>query len=151
MPTVSDIRGPICLNKPVRMGNYVISRLAWALGLGRQKPLVYQVNELYRDLYDEDMDETNARSFTGLLVLADAINRAGSTDNYAIREALRATDIPASSLIMPWRGVRFDETGQNILADGIVGQIQNNELKIVWPLELAEKRAIWPAPPWDRR
>lgn len=132
-------------------GNYVISRLAWALGLGRKKPLVYQVNELYRSLYGEDMDETNARSFTGLLVLADAINRAGSTDHYAIREALRGTNIPGSKLIMPWSGVRFDETGQNVLAKGILGQIQNDEFRIVWPPEHAETRAIWPAPAWGKR
>jgi branched-chain amino acid transport system substrate-binding protein len=74
-------------NKPLGVG----------LGLGRKKPLVYQVNELYRSLYDEDMDETNARSFTGLLVLADAINRAGSTDHHAIREALQGTNIPGAN------------------------------------------------------
>ncbi len=142
---------PDVLNQEGADGNYVISRLAWALGLGRENPLVYQVNKLYRNLYDADMDETNARSFTGLLVLADAINRAGSTVNYAIRAALRATNIPADRLIMPWHGVRFDETGQNVLAKGILGQILNNEFKIVWPPKFAETKTVWPAPAWDKR
>lgn len=128
-------------------GNYVISRLSWALGLGRKKPLVFKVNKLYKDRYGEDMDETNTRSFTGLLVLADAINRAGSTNHYAIRDALRSTDIPGSRLIMPWKGVRFDKNGQNIFTESLLGQIQDQKFRIIWPLELAETRVVWPAPP----
>ena len=50
-------------------------------------------------------------------MLADAINRAGSTDREKIREALVATDVPGDQLIMPWKGVKFDEIGQNIEAD----------------------------------
>jgi hypothetical protein len=36
-------------------------------------------------------------------VLADAINRAGSTDEDKIREALIATNIPGDQTIMPWK------------------------------------------------
>ena len=49
------------------------------------------------------MDGTTARSFTGLMVLADVLNRAGSTEPEAIREALVETDIPPEDLIMPRR------------------------------------------------
>lgn len=132
-------------------GNYIISRVAWALGLGRVKPIVTEVNELYRSKYKEDMNETNARSFTGLLVLADAINRAGSIISDEIRRALRHTNIPGNRLIMPWKGVRFDSNGQNILADALLAQIINQEYKIIWPLSVAETKVVWPAPPWDRR
>lgn len=132
-------------------GNYIISRVAWALGLGRVKPIVTEVNELYRSKYKEDMNETNARGFTGLLVLADAINRAGSINRDEIRRALRQTNIPGENLIMPWRGVRFDSNGQNILADALLAQIINQEYKIIWPLGVAETKAVWPAPSWDER
>jgi branched-chain amino acid transport system substrate-binding protein len=139
------------LKKAGADGNFVISRLGWALGLGKEKPLIYKVNDLYRERYGENMDETNARSFTGFLVLADAINRAGSTNHYDIRDALRNTFLPGEKLIMPWEGVKFDEHGQNILAEGILGQIQNNRFRIIWPKELAETHVIWPAPSWDER
>ncbi|MEH7443039.1 ABC transporter substrate-binding protein [Bacillus sp. JJ1122] len=132
-------------------GNYIISRVAWALGLGRVKPIVTEVNELYRSKYKEDMNETNARGFTGLLVLADAINRAGSINRNEIRRALRQTNIPGENLIMPWRGVRFDSNGQNILADALLAQIIKQEYKIIWPLEVAETKVVWPAPPWNER
>lgn len=74
---------------------------------------------------------------------------SGSTNNFAIRDALCCTNIPGSKLIMPWDGVKFDETGQNILAKGIVGQIQNDKLKIVWPMEHAETGLIRPTPAWN--
>jgi branched-chain amino acid transport system substrate-binding protein len=130
-------------------GNYIISRVAWALGLGKVKPIVTEVNQLYRLKYNEDLNETNARSFTGLLVLADAINRAGSTNRDDVTRALRQTNLPGQSLIMPWRGVRFDRNGQNVLADALLAQIINQKYKIIWPLSAAESPVIWPAPKWD--
>jgi len=43
----------------------------------------------------------------GLIVMADAINRAKSTDGDKIREALVATDMPGETTIMPWKRVKF--------------------------------------------
>ncbi|MBY6050226.1 ABC transporter substrate-binding protein [Cytobacillus firmus] len=132
-------------------GKYIISRVAWALGLGRVKPIVTEVNNLYRSKYNEDMNETNARSFTGFFVLADAINRAGSINKDEIKRALLGTNIPGKSLIMPWKGVRFDSNGQNILADALLAQIINQEYKVIWPLSVAETRVVWPAPAWNEK
>ena len=56
----------------------VVSREVWALGLGAKKPIVRQVNDLFRKKTQAgrgqpiDMDGTSARAFVGLLVLADA-------------------------------------------------------------------------------
>jgi branched-chain amino acid transport system substrate-binding protein len=134
-----------------RDGYYVITRVSWALGMGRRKPLVARVNELYRQRHGTDMDETNARSFTGLLALAAAINEAGSTRPEAIRQALAALKIPGRQLIMPWEGIEFDAKGQNRHAAGVMAQILEGAYKVVWPFDLAETDIIWPAPPWDRR
>jgi branched-chain amino acid transport system substrate-binding protein len=57
--------------------------------------------------------------------LADAINRAGSTDPEKIREALTKTDLKPEQLMMGYQGVKFDETGQNIrrhLSDPVARQ-----------------------------
>ncbi|WP_082235351.1 ABC transporter substrate-binding protein [Halobacillus massiliensis] len=132
-------------------GNYIISRASWALGLGKFKPIVTEVNRLYKKRYQENMNETNARSFTGMMVLIDGINRAGSQNPYKIRRALRLTNIPGSQLIMPWQGVRFNEEGQNILADGLLVQILNQKYRIIWPLHFKEKNVVWPAPSWEER
>jgi branched-chain amino acid transport system substrate-binding protein len=133
-------------------GHYVISRLSWALGLGVRKPLVKKVNDLYRSRFNEDMDETNARSFTGLLALASAINQGGGTGGTQILQGLLTTNIPGAELIMPWQGIKFDKDGQNMYALGVMGQrLGDGGFKVVWPLDLAETTIVWPSPPWDKR
>ncbi len=132
-------------------GNFIITRVSWALGMGKRKPLVTKVNEIYKKRFGTDMDETNARSFTGLFALASAINDAGSLQAEAIRGALQNLAVPGRQLIMPWEGVEFDFRGQNKYAAGVMAQILNKEYKVVWPFPLAEADLVWPAPAWDRR
>ncbi len=131
--------------------NYILSREAWARDLGESRPMLWQINALYQQKYGTDMTGNSARVFTAVLILADAINRAGSTEPEAIREALLATDIPPERLIMPWDGVRFDPaTGQNVLAQGIIVQVQEEKYYTVWPWEVASHDLIWPMPDWGR-
>ena len=131
--------------------DYVISREVWALDLANKNPLIKQVNDLLRSKYGIDFTGNSARTFTGLMVMADAINRAGSTDPEAIRKALAATDIPGSKLIMPWKGVKFDETGQNVFGSGILVQIVGGKYHTVWPFNVASQEIVWPMPAWDKR
>lgn len=131
--------------------NYIISRLAWAIGVGKKKPLAAKINKLYYKKYGDNLSDEGARSFTGLLVLAAAINSAGSTKSKAIRESLKRLYIPEEKLIMPWIGVKFDNNGQNILADGILGQMIDGEYKVIWPKKYSETCVVWPAPKWTER
>ena len=130
---------------------YVISREVWALDIGDKKPIIKKVDDLFKARYKIDFTGNSARSFTGLMVLADAINRAGSTDPEAIRKALAATNLPASALIMPWKGVKFDETGQNTLGAGILVQVREGKYTTIWPFDLASHEVVWPMPRWDAR
>ncbi len=133
-------------------GYYILSREVWALDLAESKPIIAEVNDMFRERFGYNMDGNSARAFTGTLVLLDAINRAGSTDPEAIRQALLETDIPADQLIMPWEGVKFDpETQQNTKGKGIIVQVQDGKYLTVWPWELASADLIWPMPGWDER
>jgi len=132
-------------------GNYVLSREVWALDLTSRNPLIKQVNDLYLQKYKVDFNGNSARSFTGLFVLADAINRAKSVDPEAVRKALSETNMPGNQLIMPWAGVKFDATGQNTMGSGIIVQVQDGKYVTVWPFALASKDLIWPMPGWDKR
>ena len=131
--------------------DYVITREVWALDLAARNPLIKQVNDLYNSRYKVNFTGNSSRTFTGLLVMADAINRAGSTEPDAIRKALAATDIPGGKLIMPWKGVKFDATGQNVLGQGILAQIIDGKYNTVWPFTLASREVVWPMPKWDQR
>ena len=131
--------------------DYIISREVWALDLADKNPLIKKVNDLYHARYKADLNGNSARTFTGLMVLADAINRAGSTDPEAIRKALVATNIPANHLIMPWKGVKFDERGQNTEGNGILVQVIDGKYTTVWPFDLAAHDVVWPMPQWNQR
>lgn len=142
---------PDYLRSTGRDGWYFLARAPWALGIAKRKPLVARVNDLYKRKHNSDMDEVVARGFTGMLTLADAINRAGSTAPAAIQKALKETSIPGAQLIMPWDGIEFDDRGQNKYAAGLMVQILDNDYKVVWPFEIAEAPIVWPVPAWDRR
>jgi branched-chain amino acid transport system substrate-binding protein len=132
-------------------GDYILSREVWALDLGTKKPLIKQLNDIYFEKYKVNFNGNSARTFTGVMTLANAINRAGSTEPAAIQKALKETDIPGSQIIMPWKGIKFDETGQNPLGAGIIVQVLDGRYTTVWPFDLAAKPIVWPMPKWNQR
>ncbi|MEI6733630.1 MAG: ABC transporter substrate-binding protein [Comamonadaceae bacterium] len=131
--------------------DYIITREVWALDLATRNPLIKQVNDLFNSRYKINFTGNSSRTFTGLMVMADAINRAGSTDAEAIRKALVATDLPGNKLIMPWKGVKFDASGQNTLGQGILVQIIDGKYNTVWPFNMAARDVVWPMPKWEQR
>jgi branched-chain amino acid transport system substrate-binding protein len=132
-----------------------ITRAPFALDLAAKKPMIRQVNELFKKVKDNttgrDISDVPARAFTGFLVLADAINRAKSTSPEEIRKALVATNMPPEQLIMPWTGVKFDEKGQNTGVRAILLQAQKGAYATVYPFELATADVIYPLPDWKDR
>jgi len=113
---------------------------------------IQQVNEMFKKKSGlERMSDVAARDIQALLVLADAINRAGSTDPKAIVKALSETNLSQDQVIMPWKGVKFDSTGENVLSSIVMQQIQKGQYEIVWPANMSSAKPIWPAPKWDKR
>jgi branched-chain amino acid transport system substrate-binding protein len=129
-----------------------ITRAPFATDLAGRKPLIPVVNEMFKKVSGgRDLSDVPARVFTGFLVLADAINRAGSKEPAAIQKALRQTNMPAEQLLMPWTGVRFDEKGQNTGVRAILMQLQGGTYYTVYPFELAAREVIYPIPKWSER
>jgi branched-chain amino acid transport system substrate-binding protein len=85
------------------------------------------------------------------MTIADALQRARSLAPKDIVAALRETNIDGADTISPYKGVKFNEQGQNILATGLITQIQSGQHYPVWPKELAVKEYVFPAPAWDKR
>jgi branched-chain amino acid transport system substrate-binding protein len=126
--------------------NGIFSRSSFSLDLGERRPSVNQVNALFKARSNKDLNDVTARDVMGMLVLADAINRAGATEPAAIMTALRATDIPGERTIMPWRRVHFDAQGQNDSATPVILQIVGGRYRTVWPFEVASEQVTWPLP-----
>ncbi len=134
-----------------KSAEFVMSRENWAKDLGGKNELIKTVNEMFEKRYRMSMSGNSSRPFVSLFVIADALNRAGTVDRTAVRDALRTTDFPEKSLIVPWRGVKFDEKGDNIYSDIIVVQCINGVYKTVWPFRLASTDLVWPFPAWKGR
>jgi branched-chain amino acid transport system substrate-binding protein len=126
----------------------VFNRSSWSVGVPGSP--TFLINEMYKKKSGgDDLDDTSARQMQGFFVLCDAIDRAGSTDPAKIQAALKATDLKPDQLIMGYKGVKFDDKGQNILASGLVIQLQDGENYIpVWPKAGAMKPPAFPYKGW---
>jgi branched-chain amino acid transport system substrate-binding protein len=130
----------------------ICSRAEFSLDVAKHRPIVAEINDLYKKRSGRDFTGPAARGFVGFLALIEAINRAGSTAPEAIREALTKTNIPGDQLITPWRGIKFDENGQNILVDAIIIQYQDGGKPCtVFPFDLAIREMMYPIPKWSER
>ncbi len=122
----------------------LISRGSFSLDLAAKRPMVGKVNDLFKAKSGKDLNDYSSRQLMGLIVLADAINRARSTDGEKIRAALEATDLPGEQTIMPWKRVKFDENGQNNDADPVLLQWLGDRFVTIFPAQAAVAEAIWP-------
>jgi branched-chain amino acid transport system substrate-binding protein len=128
------------------MAQGIMNRSAWAIG--KPGSTTFKINEMYKAKTGRDLDDTSARNMQGFFALADAINRAGSTDPEKIRDALTKTDLKADQLMMGYQGVKFDDTGQNILAATYLIQLHGKQYELVWPDSAAEAKLQWPMSGW---
>ena len=116
--------------------------------IGKPGSNSYIVNKLFHDKYGRDLDDTSARWMQGLFVLADAINRAGATDAEKICEALNETELKPEQLMVGYKGVKFDNNGQNALASTFLIQLKGKQYVSVWPDNLATDKLELPMKGW---
>jgi branched-chain amino acid transport system substrate-binding protein len=123
------------------------NRSSWSVGPPGSPTAI--IADLYKKKSGDEMDDTAAREMQGFFVLIDAIDRAGSTEPAKIQAALKATDLKPEQLMMGYKGVKFDDKGQNILASGVIIQLQDGENYVsVWPKASAAKAPIVPYKGW---
>jgi branched-chain amino acid transport system substrate-binding protein len=122
----------------------LLASAGWSREVAARNPAAKPVIELYEEEFGKPMSEVAAGSFTAVLTLVKAMNDAGSIEPERVRTALLNLDIPGRDTIMPWNGVRFDATHQNIGATAVVEQVDSDALRVVFPDELAQEEAKWP-------
>ncbi len=75
-------------------------------------------------------------------VVAQALEKAGSSDRGALTEVLKTEEFDPT--VMPYGTVKFDETGQNQNALPLNTQVQNGDIKVIYPEEYAQADPIFP-------
>jgi branched-chain amino acid transport system substrate-binding protein len=87
------------------------------------------------------LDAIGGYAHEAVLIVADALERAGATDPELIAEALRQTSF-ADPLMVSAGPVMFDATGENPNASPAVLQIFGGRPSVVWPRAAAERPYI---------
>jgi branched-chain amino acid transport system substrate-binding protein len=125
----------------------LVNRSAYSGGKPGSVPYIF--NELYKKKSGGDeLDDVSVRGLQGFLVMADAINRAGSTDPAKIRDALKATNLSAEQMAAGYDGVKFDDKGQNVLAASVVTQLKGNQYLSIFPKARATETVVLPYKGW---
>ena len=125
----------------------VLNRSSWSIGPAGSPTAL--IADIYKKKTGYDMDDTTGRAMQAFFVLVGAIDRAGSTEPAKIQTALKATDLKPDQLMMGYKGVKFDEKGQNNLASSLIIQLQDGENYVaVWPKGNSQKAPALPYKGW---
>jgi len=127
-------------------GEGVYYGTAWSREIAGRSGIARAVMEQYEQRFNQPMGETAAGTFTAVLMFAKAIDNAGSTDPQRVRAAMLNLDIPGRETIMPWSGVRFDASRQNVAANGVVEQRVGQAFRVVFPSELQQAKPVGQIP-----
>jgi len=130
--------------------NGILNRTVFSKKLFAVKPVAQHINEEFKKRAGVDFMGTSARAFTGMQAWAYVLNEAGSTDPEAIRETANKIEIPGKELIVPWKGIKFEdvggETNQNTWSSGLIVQYQAELPEIIYPLDVATAKFMYPWP-----
>jgi len=132
------------------LANYLFDLTEWTPDLNKE--LSQKANARFKETYGNNMNGAGAFCFAGTFVLADALERAASTDPEKIREAFATTHITEGyATIIPWDTLEFDETGQMKDTGMLVVQYQDGVRTSVWPAKVAKAKPVYPQPSWEEK
>jgi branched-chain amino acid transport system substrate-binding protein len=124
----------------------LVNRSVWSLGLPGS--LSAGVNAIYKAKTGNELGDVSGRAMQAFFVLADAINRAGSTDPAKLQAAFQATNMPREAMFIGYRGVKFDDTGQNIESATYLTQLQGKDYATICPPAPETPKIAWPMTGW---
>ena len=130
------------------LADYVMDNVPWYNPQGK---MYKEVNAAFSKKYPGKYIDTNSGyAYLGVLVIADALERAKSTKPEDIVAALRKTYLKQD--LMVGLGVAFDERGDNVNADTAMIQTLRGSIKVVLPSKAAEDKYVFPMPKqlWER-
>jgi len=120
-------------------GEGVVLSTPWHPGLGL--PGTEEVNERHIEEVGRPADPVVGSAYALVEILADAIERAGTLDHDAVRDAIAATD-GLSTIIGP---ITFREDGTADVPNPHMQRI-GGAIELIWPAESASADLVYPAP-----
>jgi branched-chain amino acid transport system substrate-binding protein len=123
----------------------------WSIAQGIKNKNSKMYSDAFRKEFNDDpVTYFGPLAYTNIMIVAEAIKRAGSLDKAALIKALEATSY-ASPM-----GDRFVFKKSKIInhqafASPKIMQWQNGKAQVVWPWVAATAQLIYPFPAWDKR
>lgn len=108
-----------------------------------------KINEIYKAKSGVDFDGPSLEDFASAMVIADAINRAGSTDPDEITKVLKEATFEAPYFIAG--KIKFNEKGQNEYSASVMTQVIDGQYEAVWPEDARTAEPVPDIPDWDNR
>jgi branched-chain amino acid transport system substrate-binding protein len=91
-------------------------------------------------------DTNSGYSYDGMLLVADILERARSTDPDTIVDAMKKTRFGGGLMVYYAGPITFNEIGDNPNAVPVMIQILSQKPVVVWPGEAAEQKLVFPRP-----
>ncbi|GAA3267168.1 ABC transporter substrate-binding protein [Dactylosporangium vinaceum] len=114
----------------------------WSNEFAARNPIAQVIGAMFEQAFHTKLTEVAADAFMATLTLALAMDQSAEYSKQAVRNAVQQLNLPATQMIMPWNGVRFDGNGVNQLAGGVVEQRTQNGYTLIHPAELALSQAL---------
>lgn len=111
------------------------------------EPRVQAVLVKFEETYGEQMDTEAMLAYQAIYVIADALERAASSDPADVRAALAETNIVDHFLAYPGP-ITFDATGENVNAQPTLMQVQDGKVLQVAPDAIGETDPVFPGTSW---
>lgn len=125
------------------VGDYVVLAPGWHNTMAY--PGVEELNAKHIEMMERPADPMVGPSYAAVQILADSIERAGSLDREAVRNAMVKTDL--ETVIGP---ITFRENGTAVITAPFL-QYQDGAIELIWPQEFATADLVVPAPAFEDR
>jgi branched-chain amino acid transport system substrate-binding protein len=142
---------PSFLKAAGKNSKYLFDIVEWETDVN--KPGADKTNEKFKKLYGYNLAGESVDAYVAMYVLADALERAKSTDPKAIRDALAKTKLEKGpAMIVGYNAIEFDDAGQNKHAALVMVQVNDigkgMERITVWPKasRRANYKPVFPTP-----
>ncbi|MEN6466653.1 MAG: ABC transporter substrate-binding protein [Syntrophaceae bacterium] len=148
----SGYQDPVIAKQLGKDANFFMGSTAYSPQFASLMPAVAAVEKIFKSKTNGvPFDGDSIQEAVAMLVLAQAIEKAGSLDADKVAKVLHDTTFD-SPLSLGGK-VAFAKGGQNAKAFSIVTQLQNGEYKRIYPTEMADKKAkiVFPMKSWDKR
>ncbi len=129
-----------------KLAEYLMANAPWS---NPKSPLTQKVAADYEKRFGDQLTTESAWAYQGVMVVADILERAGTTDPDKFVDAARKTDI--TDHIVAGGPIQFAENGDNLGASSAMVQIREGRARVMYPKSMAEVQPVYPIPKlWER-